>query len=386
MAKKDTENTDVEQLEDKAEIVEAETEEVIADEDTSDQDVSDEEFEDDEHEDEEEHRSLSAKVLRALGIFVVGAGVALWGGPKVAPMLPAGLSPVAEFLSPQTDVSTQLAALKTDFEAQIEVAKADTSALAELKTLAEKNAVLEMHVDTLGASITELSESLQKIQADVATLETRQSLTTQGGELSAEALKNFEEKLAAISEAQLKLNQSQDSAVAAQQTAEEKLKLATATRAIGQITDALKSGAPFNDVLAELGDINVPTALADIAETGTASLNDLKKQLPSLARTAIREDAAVNSTDSVVGKFTSFLKSQVGTRSLEPQEGDAVDAVLSRIEAALADASLSDALAEAGALSDAAKATLGDWIASLGTLDAATNALNDLQQTLTSQD
>ncbi len=385
MAKKDTENTDVEQLEDEAEIVEAEAEEVIVGEDSSYEDESEEEIEHDEHEEEEEHSSLSAKFLRALGIFVVGAGVALWGGPKVAPMLPAGLSPVAEFLSPQTDVSAQLSALKADFDAQLEAGKQDPAVSDDVQALIEKNAALEMHVDTLGASVTELSETLQKIQADIATLETRQSLTTQGGELSAEALKNFEEKLAAISAAQLKLNNSQNSAVEAKQTAEEKLKLAAATRAVGQIADALKTGAPFNDVLAGFGDVNIPTALADIAETGTTSLSALKKQLPALARTAIREDAAANATDTVVGKFTSFLKSQVGTRSLEPQAGDAVDAVFSRIEAALADGNLSDALKEAGVLSDAAKTTLSGWLASLGALDAATNALNELQQKLTSQ-
>ncbi len=383
MAKKDTENTDVEQLEDDVEIVEDETEEVIADEDASDEEVSEEEFE---HEDEEEHRSLSAKILRTLSVFILGAGVALWAGPKVAPLLPAGLAPVSEFLSPQTDVSTQISALKADFETRLEVTKQETSASGDLKALSEKNAALETQLGTLDATISKLSESLQKIQADMATLETRQSLTTQGGEVSSEVLKSFEEKLSAISQAQLKLNQSQSSAVEAQQTAEEKLKLATATRAVGQITDALQSGKPFKDVLAELGNINVPTALADIANTGTTSLNDLKKQLPSLARTAIREDAAANSTDTVLGKFTSFLKSQVGTRSLKPQDGDAVDAILSRIEAALADANLSGALAEAGALSDAAKTSLGGWITSLNTLNAATNALRELQQTITSQD
>lgn len=383
MAKKDTENTDVEQLEDDVEIVEDETEEVIADEDASDEEVSEEEFE---HEDEEEHRSLSAKILRTLSVFILGAGVALWAGPKVAPLLPAGLAPVSEFLSPQTDVSTQISALKADFETWLEETKQEASASGDLKALSEKNAALETQLGTLDATISKLSESLQKIQADMATLETRQSLTTQGGEVSSEALKSFEEKLSAISQAQLKLNQSQSSAVEAQQTAEEKLKLATATRAVGQITDALQSGKPFKDVLAELGNINVPTALADIANTGTTSLNDLKKQLPSLARTAIREDAAANSTDTVLGKFTSFLKSQVGTRSLKPQDGDAVDAILSRIEAALADANLSGALAEAGALSDAAKTSLGGWITSLNTLNAATNALRELQQTITSQD
>lgn len=383
MAQKDTENTDVEPSEDEIEAVETETEDTIVEEDVSEDDTSEEELEET-HEDEEEgeQSSLSAKFLRALGIFVVGAGVALWGAPKVAPLLPAGLAPVSEFLSPQADVTAQLDAFKAEFEA----AQSQSSALDDVKALADKNAALEMHVDTLGASIKELSESLQKLQADMKTLETRQSLTTQGGELSAESLKQFEERLAAIAEAQSKLDQNQGSAVEAQKTAEEKLKLATATRAIGQITDALNSGSPFADALSGLGAVTLPPALADIAETGTTSLSDLKKQLPALARTAIREDAAANASDGVVGKFTSFLKSQVGTRSLEPQTGDAVDAVLSRIEAALADASLSDALAQADGLSDAAKATFGDWLTSLSTLNSATDTLRDLQQTITSQD
>ncbi|MEH6360218.1 MAG: hypothetical protein V7761_05740, partial [Amylibacter sp.] len=103
MADKDTENAEVEPL--------AEDHAVLDDDESiSDEDIVEDE-DDEEHDDE--HINLSSRLLRILAILVIGAVGALWAGPKLAPMLPAGLKPVADFLSPQADISAQLTALQT---------------------------------------------------------------------------------------------------------------------------------------------------------------------------------------------------------------------------------------------------------------------------------
>jgi hypothetical protein len=122
--------------------------------------------------------------------------------------------------------------------------------------------------------------------------------------------------------------------------------------------------------------------LVNISKTGTASLSELKKQLPELSRTVLRDDAAANAGISAIGKFTAFMKSQVGTRSLEPQQGDGMDAVLSRIEAALDKDDLAKALTETETLTDAAKLTMGKWIASLAQLKRANDALQSVHEQL----
>ena len=50
-------------------------------------------------------------------------------------------------------------------------------------------------------------------------------------------------------------------------------------------------------------------------------------------------------------------------RSLTPREGDIPDAILSRAEAALRDARISDALDEIDSLPENAHSALDDWVA-----------------------
>ncbi len=380
MADKNTENAEVEPLaEDHA----------ILDEDEN---ISDEDIVEDDEEHEDEHINLSSSILRVLAILVIGAVSALWAGPKLAPMLPAGLKPVADFLSPQADISAQLTALQTDFEnriAKIESGKNQQDPMAQispaLDQLKSSDAELTANIDTLAQTGKILEETVASLQAEVTKIIARQALSAQNGQVSDEALQQFETRLAAIAAAQQELNQSQTMAVKAQQDAKGKLRLAGATNALTQISDALETGKPFQEALSQLSDVanlTVPAELADIATKGTPSLFALKQQLPQLARLALRNDAAASADDTPLGKFSSFLKSQVGTRSLEPQTGDGLDAVLSRIEAALEAGNPGNALTQTSTLSDSALQVMGDWVASLTQLNNATNAVQALQQQL----
>ena len=392
MAKKDTDKAKAEPIEEDQEILDAAENDI-----TSNDDIPEEAYEedhDDEHEDEHhhEHASLSSSILRVLAILLIGAAAALWAGPKLAPMLPAGLKPVADFLSPQADITEQIATLQADFSkrlADIETANQQSDATADIEPKLAQLAAKDAEIDTILAELSNatkaLEVALETLQAEITEVTALQALAAQGGQTSDEALQQFEDKLAAISSAQLKLNKSQLIAVEAQQSAEDKLRLADATNAASRISDALETGQAYQNelgLLSGVSGIEIPSGLADLAKSGAPSLTDLKKQFPELSRIVLREDAADSAGNNAVGKFTAFLKSQVGTRSLEPKQGDDMDAVLSRIEAALRVDDTSNALAEANKFNDAAKQTMADWIASLAQLNNAQVALHAVQQQL----
>ncbi len=380
MADKDTDSPETDTIEEDDVVQDAQ------EETSEDEDVHDEHQEDDE-------RNLSSSILRIIAILAVGAVAGIWAAPKVAPMLPAGLKPVAEFLSPQADTSAQIAALQVDFEtrlAKIEAADDQQKVIAQitpvLDQLKNNDADFGANIDALSQSTKILEESIAALQADLTKITARQALTTQNGQVSDEALQQFEDKLAAITDAQQQLNSSQSQAVEAQQDADSKLRMAEATAALAQISNALKASKPFQKALGQLSGaagITAPAVLTDIAAKGTPSMAALKRQLPALARIALRDDAAASSGDTALGLFSSFLKSQVGTRSLEPQSGDGLDAVLSRIEAAMDAGNTSDALIETAALSAPAQETMAGWITSLKQLNSATSAVQAIQQQLT---
>jgi hypothetical protein len=390
VAKKDTNVAPAEVTDKDQEALDAvETEDVL------DQDIPEEEYEeefDNEDEQHHEHTSIAASILRVLAILIIGATVALWVGPKIAPKLPVGLKPVADFLSPQLDVTNQIAALQSDYEnrlAEIEttIKKADATANIEplLAQLATKDTETVAAVDAIAKATKALEAAVETLQSELTKVTARQALSAEGGQASDEALQQFEDKLSAISTAQQKLNQSQMIAVEAQQDAEGKLRLANAANAVSRISDALETGRPFQDELDQLTSItssDLPSDLVNISKTGTASLSELKKQLPELSRIALREDAAANAGVTAIGKLTAFMKSQVGTRSLGPQQGDDMDAVLSRIEAALEKDDLAKALTETEILTDAAKLTMGKWVASLAQLKSANDALQTVHKQL----
>lgn len=400
MAKKDTENTENELPQEEAEVldvVEGNIEELEETEKLDQEHAEpalEDEFDDDhEVEPADDHEALSARILRWLVIFIVGAAAALWAGPKIAPVLPAGLKPVSEFLSPQTGISSKIDTVKAEFDvriAELESSNLQQDTVDQFKSLldqfAAKNTELESGNTALSTRLDALETTISALQTEIAEISARQVLSVEGGSASEETIAQFEEKLAAIITAQQELDQSQAQASEAQQDAAGKLRLAKATNALSQITEALETGRTFTgplDQLSQIEGLSIPAVLADIAPTGAPSLFDLKKELPKLARIVLREDAATKTDGSVVDKFTSFLKSQVGTRSLEPQEGETIDAVLSRIESALDVNDLGKAMTEAGSLSDLAKTTMGDWIASLAILNNATAAVNELQQHIT---
>jgi len=145
-----------------------------------------------------------------------------------------------------------------------------------------------------------------------------------------------------------------------------------AEKAATDIAAALDTGASFRsalDTLAGVVGADLPT-LQTVADSGVPSLAELKAQFPALAHEALRASLRAKA-ESYTDKALAFVKSQVATRSLTPQEGNSTDAILSRIDAALATGNLADCLSEAQALNDAARGPLAGWLMSVEQLSEA---------------
>jgi len=352
--------------------------------------------------------SFSSKALGAIALLLLGGAAALYGGPKLAPMLPAGMAPVANFLSPgEASASDQIATLGSDLDARLnalENAKAPDLS-EELKSLNadidsrltglsdQMNAVdgtdietrlaavetqltgLTATMDSLNAQLagveggqgnadlTVYQSVIDGLKAEVAALSTKQGAMTQRiDEVSANTDRRVEE-------AEVKVAQ-------VEETAQESISDISRAKALTDIAAAMESGADFSAALSSLtdGGVEVPAALMDLAG-GVPTLATLKSGFSDAAHAGLKASIKEETSNGLGGKLTGFLKSQITVRSLEPQEGTSADAVLSRIQGALDDDNLMGALEQVSGLSDASKTAMTGWLSSAQTRQSALDAL-----------
>lgn len=270
---------------------------------------------------------------------------------------PVDLSPLAE----------DIAAVETRIDSIAGQVSGLTDRVAYLETLplgeggegGDNTAAMAAAVAQLQAQIQEQSENLSAQQAQNAAL--------------AEEIRT----IAAEAEASIS---------AAEERAAARVGAATAQAALGQLRIAVASGAPFAEALADVtagSSVELPEALAAAAETGVPTLDELQSTFPAAARAALPVALRDTAGEGAMDRFTAFLQSQVGGRSLEPREGDDPDAVLSRAEAAVREGDLSGAIAELEALPEEARSEMAAWVASaesrlnaMAALDAFAAALD----------
>ncbi|WP_238366434.1 COG4223 family protein [Mesobacterium pallidum] len=154
-----------------------------------------------------------------------------------------------------------------------------------------------------------------------------------------------------------------------------------ARSAVTRIQSALDSGTPFGPALADLAETGtqVPEVLDRAATEGVPPQSVLEDTFPDAARDAL---SAAREETGDGGSIGNFLKRQLGARSVAPRDGDDPDAVLSRVEAAVQQGRLADALAEIETLPEPAQAALGDWVAAATLRRDALDAAEGLAQGL----
>ena len=153
---------------------------------------------------------------------------------------------------------------------------------------------------------------------------------------------------------------------------------ASVRASVAALTSRLQNGIAFSGALAELEKLTgseAPAALKDAAEAGVATLDELRASFGRNAQRAISADIRAEAKDEgILGKAAARLQSVAAGRPKNEEEGDTTAAIVSRIEARLREGALPDALAEAEALSEAAKGALSEWLGRLETriaVDAA---------------
>lgn len=243
--------------------------------------------------------------------------------------------------------STEIEARQGELASQAdEIAAASDAALADLgEVIAEMQARIEelearpiFEAGDTEAAMAEQRAEFERIvaEAGAAAREELESLRAEAEAMRAEAEAMQEEALAAT-------------------------RAADRRAAIGEISAAIDSGAPFDEPLAALGE-DVPQGLTENAETGVPTMTELRQTFPEHARDALAAAPAESeSADDGLGRVAAFLRRQTNARSLAPRDGNDTDAILSRAEKAVNDGDLEAALEELQALPEPAAQTMQPW-------------------------
>ncbi len=348
------------------------------------------------HEDDHDHEDdLGTKVIKALGIMVLGGIVALWLGPKIAPALPSGMAPVAAWLAPggaqnreglaelRSEIDGRFATLPTglttsDVENVVSLRlsnvegrmSARVDALSGLVRLTDGEEVearlaelelvtagLRAELSSLVSQFTEITLSGGEVTADTAARIATYGAALDGlkAEIEALAAQNgaLSQKIDEVSiDATLQIEEAETKAVEAEAAAETSRMNSVVKANMAAISTALAAGLPFEDALLVLAENGVVVA-DDLtaAASGIASMSQLRADFPDAAHAMIRASIAAESGGGFGSSVGTFFRSQVASRSLTPQEGNSADAILSRAEAALKLDDLAAALQELGSLS-----------------------------------
>lgn len=356
---------------------------------------------------EEEHGwSFAAKALATILLLLVGAGLGLWAAPRIAPMLPSGMAPVAAWLTPgATEAEARVAALQSSLdELGARVAALPDPAAVETQAQDAVDSLrgdLAGQIDALrqqlsGAAAGDVGDRVGRLETAVAGATTelatlKGQIETSAAGLSAgaqEGLDTYRAELegvkaevgrlsgevsglgarfdAAEKAAEARASDAEQKAAAVEQTATAERDRAAMIADLAAVRAALASGAPYAEPIARLaqdGAVTVPPGLAAAAESGVETPAELRASFGPAAHAAIRASIEAGAGEGLMARARAFLDAQVASRSLTPQEGASPDAVLSRAEDALKRDDVAAALADTEQLPSEAKAALGEWMA-----------------------
>ncbi|QHQ36900.1 COG4223 family protein [Algicella marina] len=367
---------------------------------------------------DESSGTLAGKVLTGLVLLIAGIGIGLWGAPKLAPHIPNGLAPVRTWLLPgegavraeleavRAEMDARFAALPKpvdaetisaelrgavsaqaeDFEAQIaslsdQIAGADSEAIeARLNQLETRLAGISGQIESFGdlaaveglsedslAEISQFSSAIAGMRAEISEMAAKNGALSQRlEEVAASANRRVEEAEIAVAEAEV--------------SAEDAERTAAVRSSIATIRASLAAGSPYQeavDIVVADGNADVPQILTENAESGFATMTELRASFGDAALDAIRAEIKAEA-GGPVSRFGAFLQSQVAARSLTPKEGNSTDAIVSRMSAALDDGNLERALTEAEDLSEAASAAMAGWLQKAHDRANAAAAIEDL--------
>ena len=310
--------------------------------------------------------------------LICGGIITLSFSTKISALLPSGMAPLARFLSPSEALAIE----------RIQIYKLETdNRLNKIENIKHPNVDLKIKElrDEISNDIAQISKELteidnSKIENRLSDLEKKITNTlTLVDELVFNSSKNV-----IINDSPLNKNydliikklrseitflSNQQNFLIEQFNTLKNANLNTSKKNskdlndFDKIKEALNFGGPYKLALEEISkkEIQIPKVLLDNSE-GVVTMNYLKTNFPTVAHASLKASLKQTDESGLGGKLLGFLKSQVTVRSLDAQEGNSINAILSRMQVALNNDDLSEAIRQSSDLNGAAKSEIKDWL------------------------
>ena len=310
--------------------------------------------------------------------LICGGIITLSFSTKISALLPSGMAPLARFLSPSEALAIE----------RIQIYKLETdNRLNKIENIKHPNVDLKIKElrDEISNDIAQISKELteidnSKIENRLSELEKKITNTlTLVDELVFNSSKNViinDSPLNKNYDLIIKKLRSEITFLSNQQNflIEQFNTLKTANlntskknskdlNDFDKIKEALNFGGPYKLALEEISkkEIQIPKVLLDNSE-GVVTMNYLKTNFPTVAHASLKASLKQTDESGLGGKLLGFLKSQVTVRSLDAQEGNSINAILSRMQVALNNDDLSEVIRQSSDLNGAAKSEIKDWL------------------------
>lgn len=305
----------------------------------------------------------------------------------------------------QVDPLVAVQQSQADLMAEIDTLKASIAEVSDRPTVPDLSETVSSLEATLDANVSELTASMSGVQTTVSQITERlnvlekRPLTEVVAPGAIEAYQSELDTLQARVAEQLlqiesvarsatsEITAAKERAAELELRAAENARFGAATSAINAISAAISSGGGYQDqldVLVANTDLTIPEVITANVESGLTTLSQLQDDFPERARNALAAARSSGVDGSEDTGLSAFFKSQLNVRSLEPQQGNSVDAILSRAESTLKGGDLVSAIAELSALPDVSKEPMADWMIAAQTRIDALTAISQLSDTLTS--
>ena len=310
--------------------------------------------------------------------LICGGIITLSFSTKISALLPSGMAPLARFLSPSEALAIE----------RIQIYKLETdNRLNKIENIKHPNVDLKVKElrDEINNDISQISKELSeidnsKIENRLSELEKKITNTlTLVDELVFNSSKNV-----IINDSPLNKNydliikklrseitflSNQQNFLIEQFNTLKNANLNTSKKNskdlndFDKIKEALNFGGPYKLALEEISkkEIQIPKVLLDNSE-GVVTMNYLKTNFPTVAHASLKASLKQSDESGLGGKLLGFLKSQVTVRSLDAQEGNSINAILSRMQVALNNDDLSEVIRQSSDLNGAAKSEIKDWL------------------------
>jgi len=310
--------------------------------------------------------------------LICGGIITLSFSTKISALLPSGMAPLARFLSPSEALAIE----------RIQIYKLETdNRLNKIENIKHPNVDLKIKElrDEISNDIAQISKELteidnSKIENRLSELEKKITNTlTLVDELVFNSSKNV-----IINDSPLNKNydliikklrseitflSNQQNFLIEQFNTLKNANLNTSKKNskdlndFDKIKEALNFGGPYKLALEEISkkETQIPKALLDNSE-GVVTMNYLKTNFPTVAHASLKASLKQSDETGLGGKLLGFLKSQVTVRSLDAQEGNSINAILSRMQVALNNDDLSEVIRQSSDLNGAAKSEIKDWL------------------------